>query len=172
VEEVNEHMRNMDYIILLFDSVSNNNEIRQQARDKIVTLEEKGKQVMLASVQGQVRKRDLMEVLVQAEDIGQESSSPRKRIRAQKNQLAKEVEVVLGGLQERSEAFRKAIEERETRDKEKAEREKEIYETQKDINAKLDALLGTMNMFLQLPDMIKAKNKHMIYPSSLSYPSS
>lgn len=149
VEEVNEHIRNMDYIILLFDSVSNNNEIRRQARDKIAKRKEKGKQVMLASVQGQVRKRDLMEVLGRAEDIGQKSSSPRKRTRAAKNQLAKEVEVVLEGLQERSETFRKAIEEREARDKEKAEREKEIHETQKDINAKLDALLGTMNMFLQ-----------------------
>lgn len=160
----------MTDICMLFDSVSTNTEIRQKAKDKLTARKEKATQLRIASMSSQVRKRDLMEagdpveVLSGIETVETANGEPcRKRVRAPKNQFANEVEGVLAGLKEKSEAFRNAILERERRDREREEREKEREERekqraeiekrnadgQKELNTKLDVLINTMNIFVQ-----------------------
>ncbi|KAI5838214.1 hypothetical protein DFP73DRAFT_600317 [Morchella snyderi] len=119
--------------------VSTNNNVREDARNKIAAKKAKAAQVREASKVGQVRNRDLMEE-GSDEDSEEENIPPttrRKKIpRAPKNQFAKEVEGVLGGLKEKAEEFRTAI-------YEKAERDRINSQQQSDLNRKLDALIDT-----------------------------
>lgn len=146
VEEVNGHVRNMTDICLLFDSVSSHLEIRQKAKDKLADRKAKASQLREASKHSQIRKRDLMEV---DDSVSNGEESSRKKVRAPKNQFATEVEEVLNGLQEKADAFREAILERERRDKEREAREKQQAEEQRELNANLNAFISTMNAFIQ-----------------------
>lgn len=142
VEEVNEHLRNMIDIVLLYDSVSNNNLIRQDAKGKIAERKAKGAQVRQSSQTGLVRKRDLMRT-----DSDKESSSEpaQKVMRSSKNQFAKEVEGVIGGLREKAEEFRIAIQEKTERERIAAEettaREREKADRDRCLSEKLDVLI-------------------------------
>lgn len=128
-----EHVRNMTEVALLYDSVSTHNKVRENARNKIAAKKAKAAQVCEASKVEQVRKRDLME------EGGDEEGDtfPRKMVtHAPKNQFAKEVEDVLGGLKEKAEEFREASHE-------KAERDRINSQQQSDLNGKLDTLIDT-----------------------------
>jgi hypothetical protein len=145
VEEVDEYVRNMTDIVLLYDSVSTNDAIKQNAKGKLATRKAKGSQVRRASQQGQVRKRDLMELDVDS-DLESGSEPPAKIIRAPKNQFAKEVESVISGIHEKADEFKIAMEEKSERDKELGNKLDKLIETTKSTNETMERL---MNVIIQ-----------------------
>ncbi|KAI5850547.1 hypothetical protein DFP73DRAFT_591419 [Morchella snyderi] len=142
LEEFNEHLRNMIDIVLLYDSVSNNNLIRQDAKGKIEERKAKGAQVRQSSQTGLVRKRDLMET---DSDKKGNSEPAQKVVRSSKIQFAKEVEEVIGGLREKTEEFRIAIQEKTERERIESEettaREHEKADRDRDLRERLDVLI-------------------------------
>lgn len=131
---VDEHVRNMTEVALLYESVSTNNKVKEDARNEIAAKKVRAAQVREASKVRQVRKRDFME---EGSDQKEGNTSPRKNItHALKNQFAKEVENKLRGLKEKAEEFRAPIHE-------KAERGRINSQQQSDFNRKVDTPIDT-----------------------------
>ncbi|KAI5836788.1 hypothetical protein DFP73DRAFT_601868 [Morchella snyderi] len=115
VEEVNEHLSNMIDIVLLYDSVSSNDLLKHAAKEKpeLATRKAKGVQVGQASQQG---------------------------LRP-KNQFAKEVEGVIGGLHEKAEEFRGAIQEKGERDRNLGSKLDELIDTTRNTKQTMEKLM-------------------------------
>lgn len=136
---MDEHVRNMTEIVLLYDSVSQNSKVRHEAKGKLAAKKQKGQQIREAAMRGQVRKRDLLErgsVARCQVDVGAQDDSPAKKSRTPKNQFEKEVDTVVNGLNQKTEEFREAL-------KQKSERDRENSEQQKELNTKINMLIDT-----------------------------
>lgn len=134
----------MTEIALLFDSVCQNTQVRQEAKSKLAAKKAKGKKIRDASMKGQIQKRDLFK---------NENKSPPVMQKRPKNQFAKEVDSVLKGLHQKADEVRKVVDEERKRDKEFCENQKALnknllvlIDSQKATN---EMMQSWMNVFIQ-----------------------
>lgn len=137
-------MENLNEVSLLFRTVSSNRKIQQDSKGKAAIRKEKGNIFHVASSKGIVRKKILAKE--NSSDQDKEMSKPTK---APKNLLAKQLDTIVSGLQQKAEEFRKeAIEVRKQEEKTKIDMERrdlEIREEQKNMNDNLKLLIQVQN---------------------------
>lgn len=141
---MNEHLRNMIDVVLLYDSVSSNDLLKQTAKEKLTTRKVKGGQVRQVLQQCLVCKRDLMD----AEGSESESDLSKKNKRP-KNQFAREVEGVIGGFHEKVEEFRAAIQEKTERDRNLSSKLDEMINTTRKTNQTMEKLMNVITQSSQ-----------------------
>jgi hypothetical protein len=136
-------MENLNEISLLFKTVSSDRKIQRDAKGKAAVKKEKGSIVRVASSRGMVRKGLLPKE--NASDRDKEMGKPTKAL---KNVLAKQLDTIVSGLQQKAEEFRKeAIEVRKREEirEDMEKRDMESREEQKNLNESLKLLIQAQN---------------------------